>query len=261
MKRKYTGWDADAPSRRAGNERFIQYVTFLTGNGLWNNGSWTVRSKRGKQTPSVHGTGRATDFSWRNMGNKGYGDYAKACEFINFLVANADALMIECVFDYYPAPWGRGWRCDRSSWTQYTKKAFGGAPSGDWFHIEIAPSVADDPGHFDRVFASLLGKPAEATQKPVETPVSDAKPVQAPQPPQKPQGPTKRPYPGKPLVRGSRGEDVVWVQKIIGATPDGDFGPRTVAALRRWQSLQGMAVDGTCGPVTWNRLNVVFLAR
>lgn len=156
--RKYTGWDADAKGKRAGNERFIQFVTFLTGNGLWDNGSWGVRSMRGKQgKPSVHGTGRATDFSWRKVGNKGYGDYKKAAEFIDFLVANADALQIECVFDYWPKPHGRGWRCDRNAWQVYSKKAFDGVP-GDWFHIEISPAVADDAAHFDRVFAAILKK-------------------------------------------------------------------------------------------------------
>ena len=156
--RKYTGWDGNASGKRAGNERFIDYVTFLTGNGLWDNGSWGVRPMRGKQNPSVHGTGRATDFSWRKVGNKGFGDYKKAADFIDFLVKNATALQIECVFDYFPRPHGRGWRCDRNAWQNYTKPTIQGSPNGDWFHVEISPAVADDAAHFDRVFASLLKK-------------------------------------------------------------------------------------------------------
>lgn len=156
--RRYTGWDGNAKGKRAGTERFIDYVTFLTGNGLWNNGSWGVRPMRGKESQSVHGTGRAVDLSWRKTGKKGFGDYKKAVDFINFLVANANALQIECVFDYFPQPHGRGWRCDRNAWQSYTRKTIHGSPNGDWFHIEISPSVADDPAHFDRVFSSLLKK-------------------------------------------------------------------------------------------------------
>lgn len=253
MGRKYTGWDGDASGKRAGNDRFIDYVTYLTGNGLWNNGSWGPRSKRGKSSPSVHGTGRATDFSWRRMPNgKGYSDYAKACEFIDLLVANADLLQIECVFDYYPGKYGRGWKCDREAWQVYSRKAFSGAPGGDWFHCEIAPGVADDPGHFDRAFATIMAgcKPAEAQEKPVEAPQKAATPKVAT---------GRRPYPGEVLRRGSRGEDVAWMQAIVGTKADGDFGPVTERAVRRWQSRNGLAVDGIVGPKTWQRL--VLAAR
>lgn len=154
--RKYTGWDADAKGRRAGTERFIDIIEFLSGNKLWNNGSWGVRQKRGKSTPSVHGTGRAVDLSWRKMNGKG-SDYKEAQFWMDFLIKNADELLIEVVFDYYPTPWGRGWRCDRNAWQVYSKKAFDGAPNGDWIHVEIAPARADDADFYDKAFKKILG--------------------------------------------------------------------------------------------------------
>jgi hypothetical protein len=36
---------------------------------------------------------------------------------MDFLVANADALHIEAVFDYYPGPHGRGYKCESGRWT------------------------------------------------------------------------------------------------------------------------------------------------
>lgn len=35
---------------------------------------------------------------------------------------------------------------------------------------------------------------------------------------------------------------------------DGDFGPTTEAALRRFQKESGLVTDGVCGPKTWARL-------
>ena len=245
-KRKYTGWDADAPGRRAGMQEFVSLLNQHF--GLWNNGTWGVRAKRGKSTPSVHGTGRAGDLSWRNMGNKGSGNYQDAVRMMDWLVEHAEILGVEAVFDYYPAPHGRGWKCDRGAWQVYSRKAFGGAPGGDWVHVEISNQWADDPAHYQRVFAELLGGAAPApAPAPASKPASkpSAKPAQT-------KG--RRPYPGEALRRGSQGEDVKWVQGIVGATQDGDFGPATDRSVRRWQSRQGLAVDGIVGPKTWARL-------
>ena len=57
MARKYTGWDKDAAGKRAGAERWFALCIEFSGGALWNNGSWVVRTMRGKQNPSVHGTG------------------------------------------------------------------------------------------------------------------------------------------------------------------------------------------------------------
>ena len=157
MARKYTGTsDGPAPGKRAGLEEFVKQVATLSGGALWNNGTWVVRNMRGKESLSVHATGRAVDMSWRKLGNKGIADgRGQARRTINQLVANADLLQIECILDYFPDPHGRGWRCDRGTWQVYTKPTISGAPSGDWFHIEISPEMADSPQKVVDAFAKL----------------------------------------------------------------------------------------------------------
>src|SRR3954453_17871892 len=63
--------------------------------------------------------------------------------------------------------------------------------------------------------------------------------------------------PGSPsslLRAGSTGPDVVRVQTALGQTPDGLFGSRTDAAVRVFQSRNGLLVDGIVGPQTWRVL-------
>jgi peptidoglycan hydrolase-like protein with peptidoglycan-binding domain len=62
------------------------------------------------------------------------------------------------------------------------------------------------------------------------------------------------------VVRGARGERVVTIQFLLnqrigaGLVVDGIFGPRTDAAVRRFQSRFGLLVDGRVGNQTWPRL-------
>lgn len=51
--------------------------------------------------------------------------------------------------------------------------------------------------------------------------------------------------------RGDRGADVKVVQKAVGATQDGIFGPGTEAMLRAFQRQHGLVPDGIVGPKTW----------
>lgn len=53
------------------------------------------------------------------------------------------------------------------------------------------------------------------------------------------------------IKRGSRGQDVARWQKIVGASPDGDFGPRTEALTKDWQTAHRLTADGVVGPKTW----------
>ena len=160
--RRYTGYDRDPGRITPGLQRLIDYCTFLTGNGLWNNGAYGARPMRGKKSPSVHGTGRAVDLSWRRMpakkggGGKGFGDYAKACEFIDFLIQHQELLLLDIVIDYHPKPHGRAWRCDRNAWQTYTSKTVAGAPGGDWFHLEISPRQANNAAYYDQAFATIF---------------------------------------------------------------------------------------------------------
>lgn len=312
-KRPYTGWDRDARAKRAGTEKMIDIIEYLSDGGLWNNGSWGPRPMRGKSKPSVHGTGRACDLSWRGGKYGGFGDYAKAKQWLDFLTDHATELQLEAIFDYYPGPYGTGYLCSRDYTIQYTKRAFSGAPGGDWIHLEVSPKVADDPAFFDRMFTKLIGAlksdddiPAlEATEEealdspgPADYPDHlidvdhehhhEVKPVQqvlgvevdgefgpktlaATQKYQdeheldRAAGVDQRTwvamfggasvpkpkYPGTVQKLGSTGQPVKVIQAEIDAFVDGEFGPKTEAAVQSWQSANDCAPDGMVGPKTW----------
>lgn len=61
-------------------------------------------------------------------------------------------------------------------------------------------------------------------------------------------------YPGTPVQQGSKGDAAKLVQAIIGATPDGNFGPKSTEALKAWQTANGLKADGIVGPVTWKKM-------
>jgi len=56
------------------------------------------------------------------------------------------------------------------------------------------------------------------------------------------------------LKLGSEGEDVKKLQTKLGVDPIGKFGPKTDAAVKAWQSANGLAADGIVGPATWAKL-------
>lgn len=53
---------------------------------------------------------------------------------------------------------------------------------------------------------------------------------------------------------GSRGDTVKAVQRKLGLTVDGIFGPATQRAVKRWQAEQGLTADGIVGPNTIDRM-------
>lgn len=136
----YTGWDGDAPGKRAGTEKLVQLL--VQRYGFRNLGTWGVRPMRGSSRPSVHGTGRAADLGWANPAN--------AAQVALWLVDNFPYL--EELHDYAGTTkkgcetWGRGYRIGRG-WKQYTSTDNAGTPgpSSRWYHIEVSPAVADDP--------------------------------------------------------------------------------------------------------------------
>lgn len=70
--------------------------------------------------------------------------------------------------------------------------------------------------------------------------------------------PVKVPTTVPPTLRwGSRGAWVKVLEKKIGATVDkgvGIFGPDVLKHLKAFQSINGLVVDGVCGPKTWKKL-------
>jgi putative chitinase len=56
------------------------------------------------------------------------------------------------------------------------------------------------------------------------------------------------------LKNGSRGEDVIALQRRLGITADGSFGPMTERAVREWQRTNAVHVDGIVKLDMWNAL-------
>ena len=66
----------------------------------------------------------------------------------------------------------------------------------------------------------------------------------------------------KPLKRGSRGEDVKQVQKYLfektylKATPNGNYGPATVSAVKKYQSNNNLIITGIVGGVSLEHMKL-----
>jgi hypothetical protein len=56
------------------------------------------------------------------------------------------------------------------------------------------------------------------------------------------------------LRMGATHADVLRLQRLLGVTADGAFGPRTYAAVIAFQAQHGLITDGVVGPITWHVL-------
>ena len=61
---------------------------------------------------------------------------------------------------------------------------------------------------------------------------------------------------GGMLQRGSSGPGVAALQRALGVSPTGNFGPVTARAVRAFQRSHGLAVDGIVGPQTGAALGI-----
>lgn len=60
--------------------------------------------------------------------------------------------------------------------------------------------------------------------------------------------------PGSTLRKGDKNELVKVVQKAVGANPDGDFGPKTESAVKKFQKEYFLIADGIVGMRTWQAI-------
>ena len=58
------------------------------------------------------------------------------------------------------------------------------------------------------------------------------------------------------LTTGARGPAVAVLQRKVGADPDGEFGPMTLAAVKAAQSKAKLRASGKSGPATWAALGL-----
>lgn len=58
------------------------------------------------------------------------------------------------------------------------------------------------------------------------------------------------------LKKGSKGEEVKVLQKLLNITVDGDFGAKTEAAVKAFQKSRNLVADGVVGSKTWAELGV-----
>ena len=62
------------------------------------------------------------------------------------------------------------------------------------------------------------------------------------------------PYPSSLIRNSSRWESVKLIQRIVGTTVDGIFGPKTEAAVKAFQKKNKLVADGIVGQKTWNKM-------
>ena len=58
------------------------------------------------------------------------------------------------------------------------------------------------------------------------------------------------------LKLGSKGENVKILQRFLKLNDDGDFGPKTEAAVKKWQKENKLKDDGIVGPKTWETMGL-----
>ena len=61
------------------------------------------------------------------------------------------------------------------------------------------------------------------------------------------------------LKKGLAGEPVRRLQAKLGVPVDGEFGPNTEAALKKWQTDKGLSADGIAGPDTFMSMGLYEL--
>lgn len=179
-----------------------------------------------------------------NVWNWGYGDVVSAIDIMirnGFTNADAEKVVAELVgrSDIQYVIWnGHIWNRDYG----WRKRVYTGSDKHtDHIHASARHTSAADN--------DLRGLPKfmnKVSNKPLVKPVSLLKP-----------------YPGYILVKGMKGRAAVRTLQArlnelkvgggVGAV-DGDFGPRTLAAVRRWQMDHKLVVDGKVGERSWNSL-------
>jgi len=158
--RPYTGnKDGHHPTERPGTTRFVEFMEYLC--GLKTLGIYANRNMRSTASLSVHATWRAVDLTGKGTAKQNAESRKAAVE---FLFAHRDILGIEEIHAYdgvgCPIPnltkYGAGYRCNRDAWKPYTPQKNAGTPGGNWFHVELAPNMANSADLIEKAFATIF---------------------------------------------------------------------------------------------------------
>lgn len=108
----------------------------------------------------------------------------------------------------------------------------------DTMHFEYIYRPSDVAGHLAKARSYLRSGPNPSKPTPAADKSPWDKPVNA--------------RPGSRILdRWCVGTDVALLQRYLAVKADGYYGADTIAAVRRYQRMRGLDVDGVAGPKTW----------
>ena len=141
-----------------GMSAWVSRAVIYSNGSMWNNGTYVNRDVRNKPgVISNHARGLAVDLSYRWQAQKNVGQpdgRKKSLATLTKWLNNADTLGIQLVIDY---ALNRSWRCDRGTWQA------GNFETGDWYHIEVDPAIANNVVKAKACWATVYGvSPAQA---------------------------------------------------------------------------------------------------
>lgn len=144
-------------------------------------------------------------------------------------------------------------------------KLYGLTEKDVWTHKEVVgwkichKWFVENPAEWTK-FKNLVGQEIKGTVPTTSKPVTVNKPVTSSKPVSKPVDVT----PNGVLKFGMKGEAVKQLQVALTkagfncGTPDGDFGGKTLDALKRFQSVYCNPADGVYGPATKQKLDEIL---
>ena len=133
------------------------------------------------------------------------------------------------IFNRRIASWSHGWR-----WREYT----GESPHTDHIHL----SVSENASGYDKGGAwGIRTAPAPSHSGGSSTALPRRKLGSR-------ELKLKNPH--------TRGTDVAFVQRFVGAEDDGEFGLKTQARVKRYQGIVGLPRTGVVGRETWEKMRV-----
>lgn len=141
---------------------------------------------------------------------------------------------------------------------EYVQTKDGAIESAAWFWDARKINVPADVGDIDKVSKLVNGgdigleERRELYHKAVGIlSNSSAKPTAESAP-----AAATAPKTGKTLRIGSKGPDVISLQKALGIKADGVYGQGTSDAVKKYQASKGLVADGVAGPATLSSLGV-----